>query len=188
MHIVHGSYAGGRRVDCAVPPDGLARPGAPRPAAAFAAGAVAVLTTHQATLWALHRSGLAPWPAYSLAPTRPLGVPALASAAFWGGVWWVALARLLPRHPAAPAMAYYGRAALLGAVLPNVAGALLLAVGRGQPLGATPPAIAALSAALVNGAWGITAAAVLRRLHGQSGADGPVRRRQPGDRQQHLTG
>lgn len=172
MRAAHQSYAGGRRVDCAVQHDGQVRPGVSRPAAAFAAGAVAVLTTHQAVLWALHRAGAAPWPAYSLAPTRPFGVPALASAAFWGGAWWVALARLLPRDSgepqraphAAPRAAHYGRAALLGAVLPNVAGALLMAAGRGQSTGGTPPAVAALSAVLVNGAWGVTAAAVLRRL------------------------
>lgn len=180
MRSLLGSYADGRRVDCAVRADGPAPADAPRPAAAFVAGAVAVLTTHQAVLWALHRAGIAPWPAYVLAPTPPLGVPALASAAFWGGAWWTALARLLPRDPAAPAAPYYGRAALLGAVLPNLAGALLLAIGRGHPLGATPPAVAALSAALVNGAWGVTAAAGLR-----AGVRG-VRPRMPGVRGRSL--
>jgi hypothetical protein len=129
--------------------------------AAFAAGAVAVLTTHQAVLWALHRAGWAPWPAYSLAPTRPLGVPAVASAAFWGGAWWAGLARLLP--PDAAPGAAYARAALLGAVVPNAAGALLVALGRGHPLGDAPRLPAALSAAAVNGLWAVTAAALLRR-------------------------
>jgi hypothetical protein len=133
-----------------------------RAARDFAAGAAAVLTVHQALLWGLHRAGAAPWPAYSLAPTRPFGVPAVASAAFWGGAWWVALARLLPRS--AGAGAYYRRAALLGAVAPNAAGALLLALGHGPPLGGAPPAAAALSAALVNGAWALAAAAASARL------------------------
>jgi hypothetical protein len=156
----NGPRTGGRT---GVPPaDGSpdSGPGG-RPLAAFAAGAVAVLTVHQAVLWALHRAGWAPWPAYSLAPTRPLGVPAVASAAFWGGAWWAVLATWLPRggRPGAS----YARAALLGAVLPNAVGALLVALGHGQRWGATPRAAATCSALLVNGAWGVTAAALLRR-------------------------
>jgi hypothetical protein len=131
------------------------------PVAAFLAGAAGVLTTHQAVLWALHAAGAAPWPAYSLAPTRPFGVPAVASAAFWGGAWWAALAPWLPRDRGAGA--YYARAALLGAVLPNVLGAILAALGGGRSLGETPRALATLSAVVVNGAWGATAAALLRR-------------------------
>jgi hypothetical protein len=133
-----------------------------------------VLTAHQAVLWALHAAGLAPWPAYSAAPTRPLGVPAALSAAFWGGAWWAALAPLLPR--ARGAGAYYRRAALLGATLPNAAGAALAALGRGRfALGDVPPAAAALSAVLVNGAWGVAAAAALRRLDPAAGRRGAPR-------------
>jgi hypothetical protein len=137
--------------------------GAParRAGAAFLVGAGAVVTAHQAALWALHRAGAAPWPAYDVTPTRPFGVPAVASAAFWGGVWWAALAPLLPRVGGAGA--YYGRAALLGAVLPNAAGAALVALGRGHALGGAAPARAAAAAALVNGLWGVAAAALGRR-------------------------
>ncbi len=144
-----------------------------RAAAAFAAGAAGVLTAHQAALWALHRAGWAPWPAYSLAPTRPLGMPAVVSAAFWGGAWWAALAPLLPR--AAGPGAYYGRAALLGATLPNAAGAVLLALGRGQPLGAAAPGAALAAAVLVNGLWGAAAAATLRGLLRGPGGPGGAR-------------
>jgi hypothetical protein len=139
---------------------------AARAAAAFAAGAAAVLTVHQAALWALHRAGLAPWPAYATTPTRPLGVPAVLSAAFWGGAWWTVLAPLLPRDRGAGA--YYGRALLLGATLPNAVGAALLALGRGGASsgGAAPavaPAAAVVAAVLVNGLWAAAAAAALRR-------------------------
>ncbi len=158
-----GARASGARA-AGVPTAGVHRSRAPasgvdvaRAARDFAAGAAAVLTVHQALLWGLHRAGAAPWPAYALAPTRPFGVPAVASAAFWGGAWWGALARLRPRS--AGAGAYYRRAALLGAVAPNAAGALLLALGHGPPLGGAPPAAAALSAVLVNGAWALAAAA-----------------------------
>jgi hypothetical protein len=141
-------------------------PGARRAGPAFAAGALAVLTAHQMALWALHRAGWAPWPAYALAPTAPLGVPAVASAAFWGGVWWAGLDRLVPagRGPG-PA---YARAALLGAVLPNAVGALLVAAGRGPLLGAAAGAVprgrALASAVVVNALWAVTAAALARGL------------------------
>ncbi len=55
------------------------------------------------------------------------------------------------------------RAALLGAVAPNAVGAVLIALGRGAPLGGAAPGAAALSAAAVNGAWALAAAAARRR-------------------------
>jgi hypothetical protein len=129
-----------------------------------------VLTAHQAVLWALHRAGWAPWPAYSLAPTAPLGVPAVASAAFWGGVWWAALDPLA-RRAATPAGAS-ARAALLGAVLPNAAGAVLVALGRGPapayPFGSAGRARALASAVAVNALWALTAAALARRLRARA--------------------
>jgi hypothetical protein len=131
-----------------------------------------VLTAHQAALWALHRAGWAPWPAYALAPTAPLGVPAVASAAFWGGVWWAGLDRLVPRG-GGPGPAY-ARAALLGAVLPNAVGAALVAAGHGPPLGAAASAVprdrALASAVLVNALWAVTAAALTRRGAGARAA------------------
>jgi hypothetical protein len=132
-----------------------------RGAVAFAAGGLAVLTVHQAALWALHRAGWAPWPAYSWAPTRPLGVPAVASAVVWGGVWWAGLDRLVPRDRGARAA--LRRAALLGAVLPNAAGALLAAAGRGpaaDTLGAAPRGRSLAAAVAVNALWGAAAAAL----------------------------
>lgn len=124
--------------------------------AAFAAGAAAVLTTHQGALWMLHRAGWAPWPAYALTPTAPFGVPAVASAAFWGGVWWVALARALPRD-ASPG-AVLARAALLGAVLPNAVGAVLVAAGHGARASGAARLPALASAIVVNALWAATAA------------------------------
>ncbi len=71
----------------------------------FAAGLLAVLVFHQGTAVLLHLLttkahvaagvfGRVPFP-YRAAPVPPFGVPAVASAAFWGGVWGVLLAVLL---------------------------------------------------------------------------------------------
>ncbi len=132
-----------------------------RVVARFAAGAGAVLTAHQAAVWALHRAGLVPWAAYSLAPTRPFGVPQVASAAFWGGAWWVALSPAVER--AAARRGYWTRAAVLGAVLPTAVGALLVAAGRAFPRDGTRPAVLLAAGLGVNAAWGLAAAALVQR-------------------------
>lgn len=126
----------------------------------FVAGAGAVLTAHQAAVWTLHRAGITPWVAYSFTPTAPLGVPHVLSAAFWGGVWWVALAPLVER--AATPAGYWTRAATLGAVLPTLVGALLIAAGRGAPRGNTNPAVLLGAGLLVNALWGTAAGALVR--------------------------
>ncbi len=127
--------------------------------ARFAAGAVGVLTAHQAAVWALHRAGVVPWPAYSVVPTRPFGVPQVLSAAFWGGVWWVALGPVVER--AESRAGYAARAAVFGAVLPTAVGAVLVAAGRGAPRGDARPATLLAAGLAVNAAWGLAAAAVV---------------------------
>ena len=59
---------------------------ASRVAYGFIAGCIAVLLFHQGALLALHLAGIAPSP-WNIAPVPPFGVPAVVSAAFWGGVW-----------------------------------------------------------------------------------------------------
>src|SRR5690606_18539232 len=53
----------------------------------FLGGAAAVIVFHQGAWALIHALGLTPRAPYSLAATQPLGVPVLASLAFWGGVW-----------------------------------------------------------------------------------------------------
>jgi hypothetical protein len=141
-----------------------------RALAGFVAGTASVLTVHQGLLWGFHAAEVGPWPAYSTAPTPPWGVPAVASAAFWGGVWGAVLAGRMLRPPAR-GLAFWLRAATLGAVLPNAVGAALLAVGRGQRPTGVHPATALAIALLVNGAWGAATAGGLRVLHGRPTRD-----------------
>lgn len=131
--------------------------------AGFAVGAASVLTVHQGILWALHQRGAAPWPAFSTAPTEPLGVPEFVSAAFWGGLWGAVLAGPMLRKPTHGA-GFWARAAALGAVLPTAVGAGLVAAGRGRPLADVDPAQALAAALLVNAGWGAATAAGLRLL------------------------
>ena len=131
--------------------------------AGFGAGAASVLTVHQGLLWTFHTMGAAPWPAYSTAPTQPWGVPAVASAALWGGLWGAALAGRMLRPPAS-GLAFWMHAAAMGAVLPTAVGAALIVVGRGQRPTGVHPAAALAVALLVNAAWGAATAGGARFL------------------------
>ena len=80
------------------------RPSSPSPpslspltlALAFAAGFLAVPLFHQIAFLLLYLAGVIPAPPYNMRPTAPLGVPSVVSASFWGGVWGVVFALVVP--------------------------------------------------------------------------------------------
>ncbi|MGB2682780.1 MAG: hypothetical protein WBE39_15870 [Candidatus Competibacter sp.] len=119
----------------------------------FAAGFLATLIFHQLTLAALWALGLAPFAPFSLAPTSPLGVPAVVSLAFWGGVWGIVLAMIERRFP--PRGGYWLAAFLFGALAPSLVAWFVVLPLKGRPLGGGwhPPLLVA--ALLINGAWGL---------------------------------
>lgn len=53
----------------------------------FVAGFLAVPFFHQPVLGLLHALAVVSFAPFNLSPTAPLGVPALLSASFWGGIW-----------------------------------------------------------------------------------------------------
>lgn len=63
-----------------------------RPLAGFVAGFIGVLVFHQLMLAVLNLAGLTAGQPWALRPAPPLGIPAVLSAAFWGGLWGIALA------------------------------------------------------------------------------------------------
>ena len=67
----------------------------------FLAGAISVFVFHQGFIFIGWRLGMLPNAPYSLEPTAPLGVPRVISSAFWGGLWGIAAAFLVPRLPGA---------------------------------------------------------------------------------------
>lgn len=118
----------------------------------FISGAAAVLIFHQsvaALLHALHLTALTP---YSMAPTRPWGIPQVWSLAFWGGVWGVLLAAALARLNGAPLML---GAIVFGAVLPTLVAWFVIAPLKGQPVAAGGAPVGMSVGLLVNGAWGL---------------------------------
>lgn len=57
----------------------------------FFLGFLSVLIFHQGLLSLFHALKLFPFPAYNFSPTEPLGVPAVLSSAFFGGLWGILL-------------------------------------------------------------------------------------------------
>jgi hypothetical protein len=63
----------------------------------FVAGALSVLIFHQLGFWIANQLGYTRVPLYSMRGVPPWGVPFILSAAFWGGLWGIAAACLVPR-------------------------------------------------------------------------------------------
>lgn len=131
----------------------------------FAAGALAVPVFHQTALFLLHAAGVGP-AAWNMTPVPPLGVPALLSAAFWGGLWGSALALAEPFFPRG-AGPYWLAALAFGAVLPTLVVWTVVLPLKGVPLGAALAWPSIVIGPVVNGAWGVGAALLLRMLGGR---------------------
>jgi hypothetical protein len=129
---------------------------------AFLAGFFSTLIFHQGLLAILHAAGATPRAAYSLDPVRPLGVPAVLSLAFWGGVWGILLWLVIA---GAQGPRYWLLALLLGAVAPSAVALLVVLPLKGQPAGGGWKPAVIIGALLLNGAWGLGVAALMRLFH-----------------------
>ena len=130
---------------------------------AFVAGFLATLIFHQPVLAALHAAGIAPKPAYNMAPVPPFSVPSVISLAFRGGVWGIIMIPIIARI--GNEAAYWIAAILFGAILPTLVAAFVVAPLKHQPMPHTPAmAVIGLS---VNAAWGL-GTALLYRLFARS--------------------
>ncbi len=144
---------------------GIASPGYPtRILSGFIAGFLATLSFHQLTVWVLWTVGLAPLAPFSMAVTKPFGVPAVISLAAWGGIWGILFALIDRRFPAGGG--YWAAAFLFGAVFPSLVVLLVVLPLKGQPLGGGWHAPFMLRAFLINGAWGVGAGLILKVLSG----------------------
>jgi hypothetical protein len=101
--------------------------------ALFAAGFISVLVFQSGATAILHAYGLAGQP-FGYAPTKPLGVPAVWSFAFWGGVWALAFGLAETRFPSGPM--YYVCAFLFGAIAPVIVLWFVVLPIKGLPVAA----------------------------------------------------
>jgi len=128
---------------------------------AFVAGFVSTLAFHQGVIGLFYVLGAFPRAPFSMVATPPLGVPAVISLAFWGGVWGVALWPMIRK---ATGPAYWLRAGILGAVLPTAVAFLLVFPLKGLPFAAGGDPKMWIGGLIVNGAWGLGVALLMRAL------------------------
>jgi FtsH-binding integral membrane protein len=126
---------------------------------AFVAGFISTLTFHQGTLFVLHKAGLWPKPPYPMTATKPLNIPAVISLALWGGVWGI-FAWYLIRD--VTGVNYWLYATLFGAIAPSIVALFVVFPAKGMPLagGWNPKVI--IPVLILNGAWGLGVAVLMR--------------------------
>lgn len=124
---------------------------------AFAAGFVATLVFHQGLFALLHLAGLVPVPAYNFSPVPPLGVPAVISLAFFGGLWGPPVAWLIRNDDGARR---WLKAFVFGAIGPTAVAMLLVFPLKGLPV--EPKTV--VGGLLLNGCWGLGVALLMRLL------------------------
>ncbi|MEH2090458.1 hypothetical protein [Nostoc sp.] len=126
----------------------------------FIAGFVSVLLFHQGVLALLHAVNFTPRAPYSTAPTPPLGIPQIWSNAFWGGIWGLILGAIVPRfrHD----KNYWLGALVFGAIAPTLVAWFVVAPLKGQPIAGGWKFVGIVTGLLVNGAWGLGTAGLLK--------------------------
>jgi hypothetical protein len=134
----------------------------------FVAGALAVLTFHQATVWLLSFVG-GQGNIYSLRPVGPLRVPQILDLAFWGGLWGCVFALLADRFPRSWPLWLTGFA--FGAIVPTLVGWFVVAPLKHEPVaqGFVPSRM--WRGPIINGMFGVGTALffdLLRRWSGRS--------------------
>jgi hypothetical protein len=127
---------------------------------AFIAGGLSVLLFHQGAVALLYLIGATARGPYEMNPTWPFGVPQVFSRAFWGGLWGIALWLVLERMRT-PAR-YWTLAVVLGILGPTLVAWFVVFPLRGQPVAGGWEFAAMLRAFVVNGAFGIGVAALMR--------------------------
>jgi len=128
----------------------------------FIAGFFATLLFHQTAVYGLWQIDIAPFSAFNMHSTHPLGIPAVLSLAFWGGIWGVLFTLI---HKSFPSGNGYWLAALLfGAIAPSMVALMVVMPIKGLPMGGGWHLSLLLTAFLANGAWGIGTGFFLRLL------------------------
>lgn len=132
----------------------------------FIAGAVAFLIFHQGGFWALTQAGVLKATVYSMAATKPLGVPVVISYIFWTGLWGIVGAFLVPRLAGVPAVAGW---ILFAAIVPTLVNWFIVAPLKGAPLGNGFPMPGVVVAPLVYGFWGFGMWLIMQLLQQATG-------------------
>ena len=126
----------------------------------FVAGFLATLLFHQPTLALLTQLGITKATVYNMTGTAPLGVPQVISLSFWAGIWGIVFAAVEDRFPRGGL--YWLCALLFGAILPTLCAWFIVAPLKGQPMAAGWQLDRMIVGPIINGAWGIGTALLLK--------------------------
>lgn len=126
----------------------------------FFAGFIATIIFHQLALTLLWAAGITAMRPFPMTATQPLGIPALISLAFWGGIWGIVFALLDASFPRA--WGYWVTAFLFGAVLPSLVALLVVLPLKGRPMGGGWHLPLLVTAFVINGFWGLGTGIFLR--------------------------
>ncbi len=108
----------------------------------------------------MHSIGFIDRAPYAMDPTKPFGVPALISLAFWGGVWGIILGLILERMGGAK---YWLLAMVIGAIAPTLVAAFVVAPLKGVKFAGNPAKLL-VAGLVINAVWGLTTAAFYRLM------------------------
>ena len=114
----------------------------------FVAAFLATLVFHQGVFGLMYLAEMVPAAPYNMEPRAPLGVPAVVSLAFWGGLWGLPLWAVVRRMGA---LGYWSVSLVFGAVLPTAVAMLVVFPLKGLDVSAATW----IGGFLLNGAWGI---------------------------------
>jgi hypothetical protein len=135
---------------------------------AFLAGFFSTLIFHQGTLAILHAAGETPRAPFSMDATPPLGVPAVLSLAFWGGLWGIILWLVIARFQGSAS--YWLLAIIVGAIAPSLVALFVVLPLKGHPAGGGGKASLIIGALILNGMWGLGVAIFMRLLGSRQGS------------------
>ncbi|WP_417566675.1 hypothetical protein [Marinobacter sp.] len=132
---------------------------------AFVSGFFATLVFHQGLLALFWLAGIVPMAPFNLSPAPPLGVPAVVSLAFFGGLWGMVLWLILGRLAG---VKFWLGHVIVGAIGPTAVAMLVVFPLKGIDVSAQTW----VGGLLLNGFWGLGVAAFMR-LMGTKAAAGP---------------
>lgn len=128
---------------------------------AFIAGFISTLVFHQGALALLYAAGVSPKPPFSMAATAPLHVPSVLSLAFWGGLWGIVLWLAIRDSSEA---GYWTLALIFGALAPSLIALFVVFPLKGMPVGGGGDPKIIIGALILNGAWGLGVALLIRLM------------------------
>jgi len=130
---------------------------------AFISGFLATLIFHQGLFTLFWLAGVVPMTPYNLSPVPPIGVPAVISLSFFGGLWgillWIILGKL-------KRTAFWIGHLAVGAIGPTVVAMLVVFPAKGIEVTAQ----SWIGGLLLNGFWGIGVAVFMRMMKTSSAA------------------